>query len=315
MTYRCPRGHDSTDPDYCSVCGIAMTGAATSAGAGSAGPPATSAVMGGGAAATGGSTATATVCPVCSTPRTDMGLRFCEVCRYDFQTGIPAPGSPPTTPPTTPPGTTATQSPTTLRPPAASGPNDPDDPNNPNDPQDPFAAEFAALEAAAAGAANSAANSAPTVLSTLPAATVPPIPQVAVSTPPTAATVAPTGPTWEVRVSVDPSLDTDPDPDLPVPTNEPDYFFPLTESETLIGRRDDRQGVHPQIPLRDPGVSRRHAMLRRDADGISVMDLDSTNGTMVNNTELPPDSRRLLKNGDEIIVGRWTRITLRSVNA
>ena len=127
--------------------------------------------------------------------------------------------------------------------------------------------------------------------------------------------VTPTGPMWEVHVSVDPSLDTDPDPDLPVPTDEPDYFFPLTDGETLIGRRDDQQGVHPQIPLRDPGVSRRHAMLRRDADGISVMDLDSTNGTMVNNTELPPDSRRLLKNGDEITVGRWTRITLRSVNA
>ena len=120
------------------------------------------------------------------------------------------------------------------------------------------------------------------------------------------------GPLWEVRVSVDGSLDTDPDPDLPVPTDEPDYFYPLTESETLIGRRDDRQGIHPQIPLRDPGASRRHAILRSDADGVSIMDLGSTNGTLVNGVELPPNSRRMLKNGDAITVGRWTRLVVRS---
>ena len=305
MTFRCPRGHESTDPDYCSVCGIAMTGTAASAGSGSV--PAKSAAVFRNAATTGGSTATATVCPVCSTPRTDMSLRFCEVCRYDFETGVPASGSPPATSAPVPPSASSVQPPAASRPPAAPGP---------DDPNDPFAAEFAALEAAAAGAPT--ANNAATVASTPPASAAPPAAPPATlqvtSAPPAATAVAPAGPTWEVRVSVDPSLDTDPDPDIPAPTNEPDYFFPLTESETLIGRRDDRQGVRPQIPLRDPGVSRRHAMLRRDADGVSVMDLDSTNGTMVNNTELPPDSRRLLKNGDEIIVGRWTRITLRSVN-
>lgn len=303
MTFRCPRGHESTDPDYCSICGIAMTGTAASAGSGSA--PATSAAGSGTASPMSGSTATATVCPICGTPRTDMSLRFCEVCRYDFETGIPAPGSPPATSAPTP---AAAQPPAASRPPAAPGP---------DDPNDPFAAEFAALEAAAAGAPT--ANNAATVVSTSPVSPAPSAPPPAApipgNVPPIAATIVPAGPQWEVRVSVDPSLDTDPDPDLPAPTNEPDYFFPLTESETLIGRRDDRQGVRPQIPLRDPGVSRRHAMLRLDADGISVMDLDSTNGTMVNHTELPPDSRRLLKNGDEIIVGRWTRITLRSVNA
>lgn len=305
MTFRCPRGHESTDPDYCSVCGIAMTGASASTSAGSGSAAVTNAAASGTASATGGSTATATICPVCSTPRTDMNLRFCEVCRYDFQTGVPAPGSTAGTPTITP-----------TQPPAASQSPGPDDPN------DPFAAEFAALEAAAAGSPT--ASNAATVLSTPPAMSTPPAsvalpaaplaPPIVTSAPPIATAAAPTGPQWEVRVSVDPSLDTDPDPDLPVPTDEPDYFFPLTEGETLIGRRDDRQGVHPQIPLRDPGVSRRHAMLRRDADGISVMDLGSTNGTMVNNTELPSDSRRLLKSGDEITVGRWTRITLRSVN-
>ena len=115
-----------------------------------------------------------------------------------------------------------------------------------------------------------------------------------------------------MQVSVDASLDIDPDPGLPVPTDEPDYFYPLTESETLIGRRDDRQGTRPQIPLRDPGASRRHAMLRADADGVSVMDLGSTNGTLVNGMELPPNSRRMLKNGDAITVGRWTRLVVRS---
>ena len=30
-------------------------------------------------------------CPTCGTPRSDSGDRFCEVCRYDFESGTPGP--------------------------------------------------------------------------------------------------------------------------------------------------------------------------------------------------------------------------------
>lgn len=69
MTYKCPKGHDSTDPDYCSECGTAI-GAA----------PAAAQIVDTQQSqpASGGD-----VCPDCQTPR-DGSLQFCEMCRYDF---------------------------------------------------------------------------------------------------------------------------------------------------------------------------------------------------------------------------------------
>jgi hypothetical protein len=67
MTYKCPKGHDSTDPDYCSECGTAI-GAAPSAAQAAANAPAS---------------AGADICPDCQTPR-DGDLQYCEMCRYDF---------------------------------------------------------------------------------------------------------------------------------------------------------------------------------------------------------------------------------------
>ena len=73
-TYTCPRGHTSTDPDYCSECG-ALIGASTVASASASATPASSAPAPG-----------IEVCPDCQTPRTP-GARFCEVCRHDFEAG------------------------------------------------------------------------------------------------------------------------------------------------------------------------------------------------------------------------------------
>jgi len=69
-TYMCPKGHQSTDPDYCSECG-ALIGSSAVAGA----TPTSSAPAPGIAP-----------CPDCGTLRTP-GARFCEVCRHDFETG------------------------------------------------------------------------------------------------------------------------------------------------------------------------------------------------------------------------------------
>jgi FHA domain/Double zinc ribbon len=69
-TYQCPKGHASTDPNYCSECG-ALIGASTISHA----TPASTMLSPG-----------PEVCPNCQTPRTP-GARFCEVCRYDFESG------------------------------------------------------------------------------------------------------------------------------------------------------------------------------------------------------------------------------------
>ena len=74
-TLRCSAGHDSTDADYCSVCGIRL-GVDPSSPPPPPPPPA--------AAAT--STAPAEMCPHCATALAPDS-RFCEVCGYDPATG------------------------------------------------------------------------------------------------------------------------------------------------------------------------------------------------------------------------------------
>ena len=82
MALTCPKGHVSVDPDYCSECGAKLVGAA------SAITPETAIPLELLAAAAGGEP-----CPVCATRRV-IGARFCEVCRYDFQTANPPPAAP-----------------------------------------------------------------------------------------------------------------------------------------------------------------------------------------------------------------------------
>jgi hypothetical protein len=55
-----------------------------------------------------------------------------------------------------------------------------------------------------------------------------------------------------------------------------------------------------QVRLSDTSVSRRHAEVRAGADGWSIADLGSTNGTRVNGAVV---TERKLKDGDRIAVG------------
>lgn len=71
MGYQCPKGHISSDPDYCSECGARI------------GQPAASASYG---SSSGSSSAVQEICPDCGTPRVGND-RFCEVCRHDFIEG------------------------------------------------------------------------------------------------------------------------------------------------------------------------------------------------------------------------------------
>jgi hypothetical protein len=225
MTLRCREGHLSEEPDYCSVCGVALAPPQPQAPrpftpAPGYSTPLPSSVRAG----------LPSACPSCGEPRAEPDARFCEVCRYDFvakKTGPPPAGA------------------------RASAP------------------ALPKAEGASLG--------------------------------------------WEIVVAVDPSLDTEPDPDAPCPKDTPVATVPLTRAEMLIGRHDDRRDIHPELPVHDPGASRRHAKLLVGADGgVALQDLASTNGTKVNGKEVASGSRVSLAAGDEVTLGRWTRITVRS---
>jgi hypothetical protein len=78
MTHRCPQGHPSATPDFCSVCGTEI-GQAVAA---PAPPP-----------------APAGACPHCDTPRAGPTQLFCEGCGYNFRSGAPGEGHGVSSPP------------------------------------------------------------------------------------------------------------------------------------------------------------------------------------------------------------------------
>jgi serine/threonine protein kinase len=91
--------------------------------------------------------------------------------------------------------------------------------------------------------------------------------------------------------------------------------IPLTVDEVRIGRRSSKSSRQPDIDLTgppvDPGVSRKHAELRRGPDGgWSVVDLDSPNGLQVNGVDVPSGGTVPVTAGDRIHLGAWTLITL-----
>jgi DNA-directed RNA polymerase subunit RPC12/RpoP len=71
---------------------------------------------------------------------------------------------------------------------------------------------------------------------------------------------------------------------------------PLTREWTRIGR-----SLAADVRFDDPTVSRRHALIVRQADGVHVLDDRSLNGVFVNGARV---EGKVLNDGDEIIVGR-----------
>ncbi len=71
--------------------------------------------------------------------------------------------------------------------------------------------------------------------------------------------------------------------------------YPLDHNPTVLGREDDCQ-----IIIDDESVSRRHASILVGEDGYTVDDLQSTNGTFVNETRV---SSQKLKDGDYLHIG------------
>src|SRR5258707_1985382 len=71
----------------------------------------------------------------------------------------------------------------------------------------------------------------------------------------------------------------------------------FTEGEVTIGRSPDCQ-----IVLKDFGISRTHARLFADEEGVRIQDLKSKNGTQVNGV---PVVEAPLKDGDRILLGKF----------
>jgi pSer/pThr/pTyr-binding forkhead associated (FHA) protein len=80
----------------------------------------------------------------------------------------------------------------------------------------------------------------------------------------------------------------------------------LTREWTRVGR-----SLAADVRFDDPTVSRRHALLVRQPDGVRVLDDRSLNGVFVNGERV---EWRVLEDGDEIVVGRY-RLRFLSVAA
>ncbi len=90
-------------------------------------------------------------------------------------------------------------------------------------------------------------------------------------------------------------------------------IFPLDHADHLIGRRSDKQDIHPEITIDDPGISRRHARILRAADGaLSLLDLASMNGTRLDGAVVEPNVPTALADGDQVTLGCWTRLLVRA---
>jgi hypothetical protein len=79
-------------------------------------------------------------------------------------------------------------------------------------------------------------------------------------------------------------------------------IVPLEREWTRIGR-----SLAADVRFDDPTVSRRHALIVRQADGVRVLDDRSLNGVFVNGDRV---EWRALNDGDEIVVGRYRLVFL-----
>jgi predicted component of type VI protein secretion system len=74
--------------------------------------------------------------------------------------------------------------------------------------------------------------------------------------------------------------------------------FDLAQGKTIIGRGEDADLMLPNI-----SVSRHHAQVLWNGEAASIEDLESSNGTFINGTQI---NGALLTSGDEIVLGKFT---------
>lgn len=104
------------------------------------------------------------------------------------------------------------------------------------------------------------------------------------------------------QAPVDPLAETEPEVDAPpapactLTDQRTGRVYRVTTERALIGRDVSIEGV----VVLDPNASRRHAELWYDGTGWSIRDLASTNGTLVNDSDVTEAG---LRNGDVLTIG------------
>jgi hypothetical protein len=83
--------------------------------------------------------------------------------------------------------------------------------------------------------------------------------------------------------------------------------------ELLLGRRDPKTRVFPDVNLDDAAASRRHLALWLDKDDgkFYAQDLESANGTSLNGQDLPPGEPVAVNNNDVLKIGTRYSIQVR----
>lgn len=273
--YTCPKGHPSHDADYCDECGTPMAATISVR-------PVTLAER-----------PPAQTCPQCGTGKVG---RFCEVCGHDFLlAGI---------------------APTTFRPGGA--------------PSATSSGTVPAGDPAPADGLVGTVGPAPrTMIPAQRAGDVTPLPWTTGSgtgaAPATVPPEASAGPRqWRLVATSDPAyhamMQANAEPGstpIPFPAYCPERRFTLSGRQVLIGRRSRTRGIEPEVdlsgPPADPAVSHTHALLLfQPATGWAVVDLESANGTYLNDDPDPIAANLpiTLADGDRIHVGAWTTLTV-----
>ncbi|WP_228558899.1 FHA domain-containing protein [Catenulispora pinisilvae] len=273
MMATCPDGHQTVATDYCDECGLSMGGPVQVS------EPVSSAGTGGAASAYG---SPGDPCPNCLIPR-QAGDTFCEACGFPFDqegsigTGVwPGPGAGGTTGTDPVGGGDPVPGPGPVGGDPTPGPLEVDpvfvDPVT-IDPVDPVGAPAATSGWIAVASADRAYYDAVVAEGEIDAAA------------------------------------------YPFPPYCPEREFALDGDTVRIGRSGKKGSVEIDLtgPPTDPGISHLHAVLQRRPDGgWSVVDLESTNGTVLNDdtAPLPPNQAFPVEAGQRVHVGVWTTLTL-----
>jgi len=77
----------------------------------------------------------------------------------------------------------------------------------------------------------------------------------------------------------------------------------------IFGRSDNSSTVKPDVDFApygavEKGVSRQHAALEVNEDTLMLLDVGSSNGTYLNGQRLLPNQPRVLRDGDEVRLGK-----------
>jgi len=230
----CPKGHPSTEPDFCSDCGAKIQGVTDGV--------AVKPLPQGLPDAPSPMAAPPQTCPDCAAPHEWDSGDFCEICGYNFVTG--AHGEVAIAPPPIPVA--------------------------------PLAAQPHQQDATEQSTTRQSAKAEPTA-------------------------------TWHLTIT----LDTIPHhSDSPPAPEQAPITLTLKPGTHLIGRTSQARAIAPDVSLDvDDAISHRHAVLTLQPDGVLILrDIGSANGTSLNGIEIKPMTDAMLKPGDEITLGHWTRI-------